>query len=97
MVMVIIRFTEFVFHIGPIPDFKDDSQGLEKIEASIDGGKTDLSLLFIERMVDFLRTQWGRGGREFLIDQEPGMAQSEMIFPDEVFKYFFIHGELDRH
>ena len=74
MVVVVIRVAEFVSYLGPVRNLKDDPQGFEKIEASIDGGETDLLLLFMERMVDFLRTQRNRTGRKFLIDQKPGMT-----------------------
>jgi hypothetical protein len=46
MVMMILQLAELILGHRPIGHFKSDSQGLEKIEGSIDGGQTDSSLPF---------------------------------------------------
>jgi hypothetical protein len=68
MVMVLFCLAEFIFNGCAINDFKDNAQGFEEIKRTVDGGQSNLSLLFKKSLVDFLRTQRGFGIRELLIN-----------------------------
>jgi hypothetical protein len=68
MVMVIFCLTELIFDACAIHDFKENAQGFEEIKRPVDGGQSNLSLLFEKGLVEFLRAQRGLGIRELLIN-----------------------------
>jgi hypothetical protein len=55
VVVMVVRFTKPVLHIGSFGNLENDFQGLKEIEASIDGCEADFSLLPMKRLVKFLR------------------------------------------
>ena len=54
MMVMAIRIAKSIFDIGPNRDPKNDSKGLEKIEAPIDRGKPDLPPLLMKGAVEIL-------------------------------------------
>jgi hypothetical protein len=57
MVMVTLQLTKLIFDRRPICDFKNDSQGLEKIKGSVGRGQPDFFPLFEKVLINFQRTQ----------------------------------------
>lgn len=94
--MVILQLTEFIFHIWPINDFEDHSQGFEKIKRSIDGSEPNPFLFLKKALVKFLRAQWPGSIEKFLIDKKPGMAHTDLLLSEKVFKKPFTHRKLRR-
>jgi hypothetical protein len=94
MVMVTLQLTELIFYRRPIGDFKNDSQGLEKIKGSVDRGQPDFFPLFEKVFINFQRTQRANGIGKLLINQKPGMAQTELLLFKKVSKKRYIHDRL---
>jgi hypothetical protein len=80
MMMVILYFAELIFPIRPWNDFEDHSEGLEKIEGSINGSETDLPLFPLKALIEVLWAHRAEGLRQLLIDQESREAQLEAVF-----------------
>jgi hypothetical protein len=57
MVMVTLQLTKLIFNRRPIGDFKNNSQGLEKIKGSVDRSQPDFFPLFEKVLIHFQRTR----------------------------------------
>jgi hypothetical protein len=57
MVLVILQLTKLIFDPRPVGDFENDSQRLEKIKGSVDGGQSNSFPLFEKVLINFQRTQ----------------------------------------
>jgi hypothetical protein len=94
VVVMVVRFTKPVLHVGPFGNLENDFQRLKEIETSIDGCEADFSLFLMKRLIKFLRAERSQRRGKLLIDQESRMTQAEFILSDQFFEKLFVHAKL---